>query len=120
MINSPHWHPQIVTEKWKLLEYFYSVPDDNSELMDPTKNVASPVVTVLCLRLGILWLKYKELTPQVRKQLEYEAGRLGWQEDGPRYVSFGDGFRVEEGRGRIGAVPYVVYRPGSHRSQDED
>jgi hypothetical protein len=48
MINSPHWRPHIVTEKWKLLEYFTSVPDDsqplrrcidNPELMDAIKNV---------------------------------------------------------------------------------
>ena len=28
MINSPHWHPHIIMEKWKLLEYFMSVYDD--------------------------------------------------------------------------------------------
>ena len=77
MINSPHWRPHIVTEKWKLLEYFTSVPDDsqplrrcidNPELMDAIKNVDNPAAMVLWL--AILWLKYKELIPQVQEQLE--------------------------------------------------
>ena len=76
MINSPHWRPHIVVEKWKLLESFMSVPDDsqplrrcvdNPELMDAIKNVANPVAMVLWL--AILWLKY-ELIPQVQEQLE--------------------------------------------------
>ena len=77
MISSPHWRPHIVTEKWKLLEYFTSVPDDsvplrrcidNPELMDVVRNVADPAAMVLWV--AILWLKYKELIPQVREQLE--------------------------------------------------
>ena len=32
MINSPHWRPHIVTDKWKLLECFTSVPDDSQPL----------------------------------------------------------------------------------------
>ena len=77
MINSPHWRPHIDTEKWKLLEYFTSLPDDsqplrrcidNPELMDAIKEVANP--TALVLWLAILWLKYKELIPQVQEQLE--------------------------------------------------
>ena len=32
MVNSSHWRPHIVTEKWKLLEYFTSVPDDSQPL----------------------------------------------------------------------------------------
>ena len=77
MINSHHWRPHIVTEKWKLLEYFTSVPDDslplrrsidNPELMDIIRNMGNPATVVLWL--AILWLKYKELVPQVREQLE--------------------------------------------------
>ena len=77
MIDSPHWRPHIAPEKWKLLEYFTSVPDDsqplrrcvdNSELMDAIRTVENPAAMVLWL--AILWLKYKELTPQVREQLE--------------------------------------------------
>jgi len=77
MINSPHWRPHIVMEKWKLLEYFTSVPDDsqplrrcidNTDLMDAIANVENPAALVLWL--AILWLKYKELIPQVQEQLE--------------------------------------------------
>jgi len=77
MINSDHWRPHIVTEKWKLLEYFTSVPDDslplrrsidNPELMDVIRSMGNPATVVLWL--AILWLKYKELVPQVREQLE--------------------------------------------------
>ena len=77
MINSPHWRPHIVVEKWKLLEYFTSVPDDsqplrrcvdNPELMNAIRNVENPAAMVLWL--AILWLKYKELIPQVQEQLE--------------------------------------------------
>ena len=77
MINSSHWRPRIVTENWKLLEYFTSVPDDsqplrrcidNPELMDAIREVENPAAIVLWLAL--LWLKYKELIPQVQEQLE--------------------------------------------------
>jgi len=77
MINSSHWRPHIVTEKWTLLEYFTSVPDDsaplrrcidNPELMDEIKKVDNP--TAMILWLAILWLKYKELIPKVQEQLE--------------------------------------------------
>ena len=76
MINSPHWRPHIVPDKWKLLEYFTSVPDDsrplrrcidNPELMDVIKNVEDPAIMVLWLK--ILWSKYGELIPQVQEQL---------------------------------------------------
>jgi len=87
MINSPHWRPHIVAEKWKLLEYFASVPDDfpplkmcidNLELMEEIKNSGNPVA--MTLWPTILWSKYKELTPGVREQLETitkEAARDG-------------------------------------------
>jgi len=77
MINSSHWRPHIVVEKWKLLEYFTSILDDsqplkrcidNPGLMEAIKNVANPAAMVLWL--AILWLKYKELIPEVREQLE--------------------------------------------------
>ena len=77
MINSSHWRPHIVREKWKLLEYFTSVPDDslplrrcidNPDLMDAIAKVENPVAMVLWL--AVLWLKYKELIPQVQEQLE--------------------------------------------------
>jgi len=77
MINSPRWRPHIVTEKWKLLEYYASVPSDsrplrrcidNPQLMGAIKNVANPAA--LGLWLEILWSRYGELVPQVRNQLE--------------------------------------------------
>jgi hypothetical protein len=77
MINSPHWRPHIVPEKWKLLEYFTLVPDDsqplrrcidNPELVDAISDVKNPAAMVHWLT--ILWFKYKELIPQVREQLE--------------------------------------------------
>ena len=77
MINSSHWRPHVVTEKWELLEYFVTVPDDsqalrrcidNLELMEAIKNVSNPAA--MNNWLTILWLKYKELTPQVQEKLE--------------------------------------------------
>ena len=77
MINSSCWRPHIVTEKWKLLEYFTSVPDDsqplkrcldNLELTDAISKVGNPVAMFVWLE--ILWLKYNELVPEVQKQLE--------------------------------------------------
>ena len=77
MINSSHWRPHIVVEKWKLLEYFISVPEDsqplrrrinNPELMEAIKDVTNPAAMVLWL--AILWLKYKVLIPDVQGQLE--------------------------------------------------
>ena len=77
MINSPHWRPHIVKEKWKLLEYFPSVPDDsqplkrcidNPELIDAVKDVVNPQASFLWLE--ILWSKYGELKLQVREQLK--------------------------------------------------
>ena len=77
MINSSHWRPQIVAGKWKLLEHFTSVPEDsqplrrcidNLELIGAIRDVETP--DNLALWLAILWLKYKELIPQVQAQLE--------------------------------------------------
>ena len=83
MINSPHWRPHIVPEKWKLLEYFTSVPDDsqplrycldNPDLMDDIRDVDYPPAMVLWL--AMLWLKYAELIPVVREQLETATKEL--------------------------------------------
>ena len=77
MINSSHWRPHIVPNKWKLLDYFTSVPDDsqplrrcldNPELTIAISEVKSPAAMVLWL--AILWLKYKELIPEVQAQVE--------------------------------------------------
>ena len=74
MINSSHWRPHIVREKWKLLEYSTSVPDDslplrrcidNPELTHAIAEVEDPAA--MFLWSAILWLKYKELTPQVQE-----------------------------------------------------
>ena len=77
IINSPHWRPHIVTEKWKLLECFTSVPDDsqplrrcidNPDLIEVIKDVDHQDASSLWLK--ILWLKYNELIPRVRARLE--------------------------------------------------
>ena len=77
MMNSRHWRPHIVKDKWKLLEYFVSVPHDseplrrcleNTELISAISEVGSRDAAVLWPT--ILWVKYKELSPEVRKQLE--------------------------------------------------
>ena len=81
MINSPHWRPHIVPEKWKLLEY--SVPDDsqplrrcigNPDLIDAIMGMDNQAA--LFLWLGILWRKYEELTPHIRVQLENATKEL--------------------------------------------
>ena len=77
MINSPHWRPHIVAEKWKLLENFSSVPDDsqplmrcidNPELIEAIRRTRNSIA--MTLWPAILWLKYEQLIPEVRGQLE--------------------------------------------------
>ena len=77
MMNSPHWRPYIPMDKWKFLEYFTSVPDDsqplkrcidNEGLIDAVNDVGNPRASFLWLE--ILWLKYGELNPLIREQLE--------------------------------------------------
>lgn len=77
MINSPHWRPHIVPEKWDLLKFPIPVPDDfqplrrcidNPELIEAIRMVADP--DVIARWLKILWLKYPELIPEVRARLE--------------------------------------------------
>ena len=76
MIDSSYWRPHIVAEKWRLLEYFASVPDDsqplkrcidNPDVTDAIRNVDNPDASLLWL--AILWLKYGELIPRVQEQL---------------------------------------------------
>ena len=83
MMNSPHWRPHIVPNKWKLLEYFTLVPDDiqplkrcldNLELTNAISEVENPAAMVLWL--AVLWLKYNELVPAVREQLETATKRV--------------------------------------------
>ena len=97
MINSPHWRPHIVPEKWELLEYFTLIPDDsqplrkcinNSDLIDVIKNMDNQAPSFLWLK--ILWLKYKELTPKVRTQLEditRDFGQGGRRSDLDKYLA---------------------------------
>lgn len=77
MIDSPHWRPHVTVEKWTLLEYFTSVPEDsrslrrcveNPELTDVIKNLTNSNVMVHWL--AILCWRYEELIPQVQEQLE--------------------------------------------------
>ena len=77
MINSPHWLPHIVKDKWKLLEHFKSVPEDSVPLRRclENPNLISAISRVgdrgaVVLWSAILWLKYDELTAKVRGQLE--------------------------------------------------
>ena len=88
MINSPHWRPHIVAEKWELLEYFKSVSDelqalgrclDNPELTDAISKVDNPVAMFFWLE--ILWLEYGELTPEVQRRLEEATKEVS---QGPR------------------------------------
>ena len=100
MVNSSHWRPYFAPEKWRLLEYFDSIPDDsqplrrcidNPELMDAIKTVENPAAIVLWS--AVLWLKYKELNPQVQKQLEVatrEVAQGGRREDLDMYLSVMD------------------------------
>jgi hypothetical protein len=76
MINSRHWRQHIVKCKWKLLEHHASVPDDsehlrrcleNPELVHEISAVGNREATVLWST--ILWLKFKELIPEVQVQL---------------------------------------------------
>ena len=83
MINSIHWRPHIVAEKWKLLMFFISDPYDteplmrclrNPDLIDAIPNVGEPGARVLWL--AILWSKCEQLTPDVRKKSETATGEV--------------------------------------------
>lgn len=77
MINSSLWRSHINPDKWKLLEYFTSVPGDsrplrrcldNPDLTEAIRGVDNPAAIVLWI--AILWMKYTELIPVVKEQLE--------------------------------------------------
>ena len=83
MMNSPHWRPHIVGEKWKLLEWSTSVPDD----FEPLKRcIDNPEVTDVILQVGdadgvaawlkILWLRYGKLVPEVQEKLEAASKKI--------------------------------------------
>ena len=85
MINSPHWRPHIFEKEWRLLKHFSLVPDDfpplkrcidNLELMEEIKRTGNPIA--MTLWPTILWLKYKELMPGVREQLETITKEAAW------------------------------------------
>jgi hypothetical protein len=89
MINSPSWRPHIVAEKLGLLEGLKSVPDDfqplrscinNPDLVDAIKGVGHP--TAIVHWVTILWLKYGELDPRVRDQLEAVTKEIARNEQG--------------------------------------
>ena len=78
MINSPHWRPHIVAEKWKLLEYFPVIPEDcqlplkmcltNPGLMHAISEMGNPDAVDLWSKT--LWLNYNELAPDVQENLK--------------------------------------------------
>jgi len=77
MINSPRWCPHIVPRDWELLRDLTSLPDDfppllscidNPKLLNVIKSVDNPMAVAHWV--ATLWLKYAELTPDVRTQLE--------------------------------------------------
>ena len=79
MINSPHWRPHVVRDKWKLLDHPALLPDsqafgrclENPDAVDAILKVANPDTVLLWSKL--LWLKYEMLTPAVREKLEASA-----------------------------------------------
>ena len=89
MMNSPHWRPHIASDKWNLLKYFTSVPEDsqplrrcldNLELMDAISKEENPAVIVHWLE--ILWLNYDALIPEVREQLETRTKEVAHDQGG--------------------------------------
>ena len=77
MMDSLDWRPHIPEGKWKLLEYYPSLPDDcpplkrcleNQELVAAISQVTDPEAIALWPR--ILWLKYGELTATVQEALK--------------------------------------------------
>ena len=69
MINLPYWCPHI---KFGILHrgprQLSTAEKVHPELMEAIKNISNLAMMVLCL--AIVWLKYKELIPQVQEQLE--------------------------------------------------
>ena len=97
MIDSFHWRPRIVPGKWKFSEYFTSLPDGclplkrclgNPEFISAISEPVNPAAIVLWST--ILWLKYKELIPEVREQLEAvkkKAAQLDRKTDPDMYLT---------------------------------
>ena len=90
MIDSPHWRPHIVPEKFALLEDLKLVPDDfkplrscinDPDLMDTIKNVENPMAIVHWVM--ILWSRYAELGREVREQLEAVTKEIVRKEQRP-------------------------------------
>ena len=116
MINSPHWRPHIVAEKWKLLEHFTSIPKDsqllrkcidNPELMGAIRDVGDSAASFLWL--GILWLKYRELIPEVRGQLEAitkDVAQGRRRSDLDRYLTM---IESELGRAEVALTQYDTW-----------
>jgi hypothetical protein len=87
MINSQHWRPFIVPETWNYLgQWLTSVPDcqplerclANPNLIDAISEADNSNARYIWL--GLLWMKYEELTPEIREQLKEatkEADRSG-------------------------------------------
>lgn len=92
MINSDRWRPHIPSNTWKLLEHFLSAPHDSEPLKRCLEN---PGLTRAILEVGnedaalfwptILWVKYKELSGEVRKQLE-EVMKAAPRDEVNRYL----------------------------------
>ena len=77
MMDSPNWRHLIPEGKWKLLEYYPSIPEDcqpwkkcleNQELVADISQVTDPEAIALWPK--ILWLKYDKLTPAVQEALK--------------------------------------------------
>lgn len=63
MINSPHWHPHVAPENWKLLAHSDSAPDDSrplarclkdTDLMDAITTAGNPDAIVLSSKILLL------------------------------------------------------------------
>lgn len=87
MMNSPHWRPHIIPDKWNLLGYFIAAPYnpeplrrclDNPELMDAVSEVENPATMLHWL--AISWLNYKELILEVRERLEARTKEVAQRE----------------------------------------
>ena len=77
MMDSPHWRHLIPVGKWKLLEYYPSIPEDcqpwkkcleNPKLVADISQVTDPEAIALWPK--VLWLKYDKLTSAVQKELK--------------------------------------------------
>ena len=101
MMDSPHWRPHIPNGKWKLLEYYPSVPCDcqplrrclwNPGLVTAISGVTDPDAVVLWPK--ILWWNYEELTTPVQEALKNSP------EESHRYLPGSGGILVGRGRAR--------------------